>query len=166
MKQFGKRLLRKLLEKESSPYRLARSIAVGAGIATSPYYTLQTWLIFPFCWVFSANVAVAMIVLWTVNTPWTMLPFILSNYFVGHILFEWLLEWDLSQYNPSWMEWVNNKIGPYITPYFGIDEICLWCFLIGGTVVGVCVGIASYWLVLPILRRRLSAPEKQSEENN
>jgi len=159
-----KKFIQKLIQRERSAPRLARSIAAGVAMAVSPYYTLQTWLLFPLCWIMSANVAVSMTVLWTVNNPWTMIPLIVADYFVGYFLFEWLLNWDLTAYNPGFMTWFNEKIIPYVTPYIGIDDFCLWCFILGGTIVAVCAGIATYVAVRPLLARRLSSQEVPAEE--
>ena len=148
--------LRKLIARESDPKRLTRSIAAGVAIAVSPYLTLMTWILFPLCWLISANAAIAITVLWTVNNPWTMIPFIVADYFVGYVLFELLLGWDLTAYNPWFMEWVNNNITPYVTPYLGIDDFCFWCFIGGGTVVAIVSGFVTYWMLYPILRKQLA----------
>jgi len=156
-----KRFFKKLLEKESDPYRLSRSIALGVGMGVSPYYMLQTWLLFPICWLVSANAAVSIAVLWAVNNGWTTVPLIVLDYYVGHIIFEWWLEWDLVAYNPGFMEWFNAKVTPYVTPYLGIEDFCLWCFILGGTLVAVVAGCITYWCVRPVLLRSL--PQHTSE---
>lgn len=160
-----RKFLQRLLARETCPKRLARSIAAGIAIAVSPYLTLMTWLLFPLCWIMSANVAVAMTVLWTVNNPWTMVPIIVADYFVGYVLFEWLFGWDLTAYNPWFMDWFNEKVTPYVTPYLGIDDFCFWCFMGGGTVVAVAAGVVAYWSVLPILKKRLQMQQKKSTDS-
>lgn len=151
-----RKFLQKLVQREKDPKRLARSIAAGVTIAVSPYLTLMTWVLFPLCWIMSANVAIAMTVLWTVNNPWTMVPIIIADYFVGYVIFELLIGWDLTAYNPWFMDWVNNNITPYVTPYLGIDDFCFWCFIGGGTIVAICGGITTYWIIYPILRRQIA----------
>jgi len=166
MKQWIKRKVQTLLEKERDPARLSRSIAAGVGMALSPYYMIQTWLLFPVCWMISANAAVSITVLWAVNNGWTTIPLIVLDYYVGHIIFEWWLEWNLVAYNPGFMDWFNAKYTPYITPYLGIEDFCLWCFVLGGTLVGVIAGIASYWLLFPLIRRRLARYQAASSQEH
>lgn len=135
--------MEKLVKRESNPSRLAWSITLGIFLAFSPYVGLQTVLAFVLSYLLWANSAVVLIVLYTVSNPWTMIPIAAFDYMFGHWLVESVLGWNLEQYNPSWMEWVNNKISG-ITSYLGIESICFWCFMIGGNIIAITFAAASY----------------------
>jgi uncharacterized protein (DUF2062 family) len=148
MGKYGKKLMERLVKSESSPGKLAWSIALGIFLAFSPYLGFQTLLVFVLSFLFRANAAVVFIILYTVNNPWTMVPIIALDYVFGHWLLESLLGLDLLQYNPSWMDWINKKIG-YLTSYLGVEHLCFWCFFIGGNIIAISCAFISY----PFLKR-------------
>lgn len=135
--------MEKLVKKEPNPSRLAWSITLGVFLAFSPYVGLQTVLAFALAYLLWANSAVVVIVLYTVNNPWTMIPIAALDYIFGHWLVEKVFCLNLEQYNPSWMEWVNTKISG-VTSYLGIESICFWCFMIGGNILAVTFAAISY----------------------
>ena len=143
MSKYLTKVMEKLVAKEPNPSRLAWSITLGIFLAFSPYIGLQTALGFVLAYLLCANSAVAVIVLWTVNNPWTFLPITALDYIFGHWLVESVLGWNLEQYNPSWMNWVNTKISG-VTNYLGIESICFWCFMIGGNVLALTFAAISY----------------------
>lgn len=141
---FKKKMIDRLLQAEADPRRLAWSMSLGVYLAFSPYLGIQTFLVFLLAFVFSANAAVIMIVLYTVNNPWTMLPIAALDYSFGHWLSESFLQLNLSQYDPAWMGWVNAKIGSYLTAYLGIEELCFWSFMLGGNIIAFTCAAISY----------------------
>lgn len=144
MKKFYNKVLDKLVKAEPSAEKLAWSITLGTYLAFSPYLGLQTPLVFVLAFLLRANYAVVFIVLYSVNNPWTMIPLAAMDYAFGHWFIEGLLHIDLSAYDPSWMWWINERIGPYILPYLGLDEFCFWCFIIGGNIIALSVSLVSY----------------------
>jgi uncharacterized protein (DUF2062 family) len=144
MKRFFQKMIDRLLNREQSADRLARSVSIGLFAAFSPYLGLQTWIIFPIAWALSSNIPVAMIVLYTVNNPWTIIPIFVFDYAVGYWLTETLLGLNLGAYNPGWMEWVNTKLGNLLSGYVDVGDICLWCLVIGGTLVASAISLAAY----------------------
>lgn len=144
MASYGKKFLDKILNAESSPIRLARSVSLGNFIAFSPFLGIQTLLIFGLGKLLRLNITVIFTVVYVVNNPWTMIPIAALDYSIGHWLTETVFKLDLMRYNPSWMAWVNNKIGYYLVQYLGIAELCFWCFIIGGMVVASVISLASY----------------------
>ena len=143
MSSYGKKLMEKLVKREPNPNRLAWSITLGIFLSFSPYIGFQTILVFVLSFLLRANSAVAFIVLYTVNNPWTMVPIAALDYVFGYWVTETLLGMNLIQYNPSWMGWVNTKIS-FLTNYLGIHELCLWCFLIGGNILALTFAAISY----------------------
>lgn len=143
MSKYLTKIMEKLVAKEPNPSRLAWSITLGIFFAFSPYLGIQTILAFVLAYLLWANSAVVVIVLYTVNNPWTMIPIAALDYIFGHWLVEKVLCLNLEQYNPSWMDWVNAKISG-VTSYLGIESICFWCFMIGGNIIAVTLAAASY----------------------
>lgn len=152
-KMVKKGFLRRLVERESCPYRLSRSIALGLYLAFSPFVGLQTWIAFPLAPLLRANVAVAIIVLYAVSNPWAFIPIIVFNYMFSEWLIEGVLGYDLTPYNPVWMEWVNAKIGPYLYSWLGVDELCFWCFFIGSNIVALVITLAMYPFIMRMSKR-------------
>lgn len=138
-----KKLMEKLVKKESDPARLAWSVSLGLFVAFSPYIGLQTVLVFALAFLLHANSAVACIVLYAVNNPWTMIPIAAFDYMVGHWITDTVLGLNLEMYDPSWMAWVNQKIS-FLTDFLGIEKLCFWCFLIGGNIIALLVAAISY----------------------
>ena len=143
MGKFVQKLMEKLVKSEPDPVRLAWSVTLGLFIAFSPYLGIQTVLVFVLSFLLRANSAVAFIVLYTVNNPWTMIPIAALDYLFGRWLLETMLGLNLEIYDPSWMVWVNTKIS-FLTAYLGIKKIIFWYFFIGGNIIACLVAIASY----------------------
>ncbi len=144
MVHFGKKVLNRILALEASPQKLARAVALGFYIAFSPFLGVQTILIFILSWIFRVKVKVVFTIVYLVNNPWSMIPIAALDYIFGQWLVEKVLGLDLLRYNPSWMEWVNKKIGYYLVSYLGIEELCFWCFMIGGNLIALMVGFIAY----------------------
>jgi uncharacterized protein (DUF2062 family) len=155
MNSYIKKVVDKLLSSEHSPERLAMSCCLGVFIATSPFIGLQTWILLPLCWISRLNTVVAITVLYLVNNPLTMIPIIVADYAVGYWLLEVAFGVDLLQYNPSWFAWVNAKIGRYITHYLGVQNVCFWCYILGGMIFAVLCGLLCYFPLRRYFRHRL-----------
>lgn len=140
------KFLKKIVSLEPNAERLSRSIAIGMFTAFSPYIGLQTVTGLLIAYITNSNKVVATLVLYTVNNPWTMVPIAALDYLFGQLILEDIFGMNLTHLNPSWMSWVNNKVS-FLTGYLGIEKICLWCFLIGGTILALIAGILSYLLL-------------------
>ena len=156
IRNFFKKIGNKLFALEKSPHRLALSCALGIFIAMSPFIGLMTWIAFPLSWLFGVSAVTVIVVLNIVNNPLTMIPIIVANYAVGYWLIERLLKINLMSYNPSWMNWINVKIGPYITRYLGVKNMCFWCYIIGGMIVALCCSIPAYFLLKKLFTKRMN----------
>lgn len=156
MSVYGKKFMKKLVALEPNIHRLTWSIVMGVFLAFSPYLGLQSPLAFLGAFLFGLNSAVALILIWTINNPWVMVPLAGLEYIFGRWLIETVFGVNLVPYNPSWMTWLNNKIN-FITEYLGIESICLWYFLIGGTMIAFLAALITY----PIARKMSSAMIKK-----
>lgn len=158
MKAYLKRKWQAILAKERSPERLARSVALGWFMAFSPFLGIQSYLVFPIAPLCSANAAIAFTVLFIVSNPWTFIPIVLLNYFVGYYLTEHFFHLNLQAYNPSFMGWVNAKLMHYF-PSLVQEGICFWCFIIGATIISFVTTAIVYPVLLKIFRRTLKPQE-------
>lgn len=156
MSKFVKKVMDKLIAAERSPERLARSCCVGIAIATSPFITLQTWIAFPIAWIFGLNTIVIITVLYVVNNPFTMVPIIVADYACGYWLIDRLMGIDLVAYNPSWVAWINAKIGPYLQQYLGVTSFCFWCYIIGGLIFCAICSLPFYVPLRNYFRKKLA----------
>lgn len=144
--KFFKKLATQLVKLEPSAARLSASCCLGICLATSPFLGLQTWIAIPLAWAFKLNAKVAVAVLWIVNNPFTMIPFVVVDYATGYWVIERLLGIDLMAYNPSFMYWINDKIGGAIYSYLGVEHLCFWCYILGGLLFCLLVSWPWYWL--------------------
>lgn len=160
MKKYVDKIKQKLLQAEKSPVRLARSMALGFCIALSPFLGIQTFLIIGLSWLLRLNTVVAVIVSYTVNNPWTMVPIAAFDYVVGKWLVTDILGYDLTPYNPSWMTWVNEKIGNYLVDYLGIETLDFWAYIIGGSLVSFIITLSIYPLLMKFAQHITAVSEK------
>jgi uncharacterized protein (DUF2062 family) len=139
-----KNFFKKIIPSNTSPQQAAVIITLGAATAVSPFWGIQTWLLFPISWFFKINPAGPIALLYLINNPWTMLPLAAADYYVGWWFTHAILHIDLMKYNPSWMNWVNNKVGNYLMKYLGIQSLSLWSFIIGGIILSIIVAAIVY----------------------
>lgn len=126
--------------------KMVRSVSIGLFIAFSPYLGLHNVLIFACAWCFNLSLPLTFIVA-HLNNPWTMTPIYYADYVCG----KWLLQqtgYRIMYANPWWMEHVNY----YVRPIFG-DSLCLWTFLIGGTILAIAIGAVSYFILKQAIKR-------------
>ncbi|MFA6066690.1 MAG: DUF2062 domain-containing protein [Candidatus Babeliaceae bacterium] len=148
-----KKFLKKIFSAESSPHKLALAVTFGASTAASPFWGLQTWLLFPISWIFKLNPTISITILYLINNPWTMIPIAAFDYYVGDWFARCILHTDLMPYNPSFMYWINNKIGVYLIKYLGICELAFWNFVIGGLILSTIVALVTYPCALMLFTR-------------
>lgn len=152
MVNYFKKMMEKLAAKEPNPARLAWSISLGLFVAFSPYLGIQTILLFVLAFLFRLNGAVACIVLYAINNPWTMVPIAALDYLVGRWLLETVMGFNMEQYDPAWMGWVNQKLSG-VTAYIGIEKLCFWCYFIGGNIIALLIMVACYPFVKKMCTR-------------
>jgi uncharacterized protein (DUF2062 family) len=152
MKQWLSKI-KQLIWTDSSPQRLPAALAVGVFFAFSPLLGLQTWLIMALCWALKLNAAIAVATLWLINSPFTMIPIMVLDYAVGHVVLVRFLGINLAPYDPGFMHWINRKIAPIMQQWLGVASISLWHFIIGGFLVATIATLISYPLARSLIRR-------------
>lgn len=163
MPSIKERFLKKLIEKQLSPQKVAWSGAVGVYLAFSPFLGIQTILVFVLAFLLRANGPIVFTVLYTINNPWTMIPIVLLDYFVGSWFLQ-LIGLDLTMYDPSWMEWLNAKLIPYIGPYLGVKKLSLWTYLIGGHLIAIPLACVSYPVIKKLYINGMNALARRQQE--
>lgn len=163
MSTMKERFLKKLIDKQLSPEKVAWSGAVGVYLAFSPFLGIQTILVFVLAFLLQANGAIVFTVVYTINNPWTMIPIVLLDYLAG-AWFLRLLGLNLTAYDPSWMGWLNDKLIPYIGPYLGVKKLSLWTYLIGGHLIAVPLAFLAYPFMKKLYINSMNALERRQQE--
>lgn len=148
----------RILSIEPNREKRARSIAVGMAIALSPLLGIQTPALFAAAFLFRLNAGVVFAVVYAVNNPWTMVPIIIINYFLGEFLIGCLLGIDLRPYDPAWSVWVTEKIAHYT----GMKQLCFWYYCIGGTIIALISGILTYVAIKTIQDITVAKPREDN----
>lgn len=147
--------IKELILADPSPSKLTLAISIGIFFAFSPFLFVMTWLAIGVAWLCGVSMPIAAASLNLINNPWSMIPLLMLNYYVGTFITEKILAVNLLPYNPSFMNWINKKIGSSLAPYLGSTELCFWCYFIGGIVVATIITIISYPIVYVCLKRWL-----------
>ncbi len=140
MRRFVIRHSKRLLLHERSPRKLALAVSIALYIAISPFLGFHTMMLVVAGWLFNLNIPVLIMVSYTVNNPWTMIPLMAGGYWVGYQILHSLFGLSVAALNPAIMGWANS----YIHTYVGIKDVSFWAFMLGGNLVGLFVAFGSY----------------------
>ncbi|MBY0110113.1 MAG: DUF2062 domain-containing protein [Candidatus Babeliaceae bacterium] len=163
MKKFFETLVHKFFLLEKDPSRLAYATCLGIFIGLSPFLGLQTWLAIFFAWAFGLSIPLVFSVLYLVNNPFfTTIPIVIANYLTGYLLFTYIITVDVCAHNPSWFNWIEQKIAPFLFSYLGIQKVCFWYFMVGGVIFAILVTIPLY----PVFKYLYTNLAKKYENNN
>lgn len=135
---------KRLLLHERSARKLALATSVALYVAISPFLGLHTIMLVVAGWLFNLNIPVLIMVSYTVNNPWTMVPLMAGGYWVGYTLLHNVMGLSLEALNPAIMSTVNV----YIQKYVGIQDVSFWAFMLGGNILGVAVAVGMYPFLL------------------
>jgi uncharacterized protein (DUF2062 family) len=128
--------------------QLAKTVAIGAYIAMSPFPGAHTIIMIVSMWLLRLNFPLLFITA-SINNPWTMVPLYSLDYFFGY----WLIH-HFFGYSPMW----NISL----QKVFGSGSICVWSFIIGGNVLGIIAAGISYPLFYFIFSRFLITNHKEA----
>jgi uncharacterized protein len=144
----------RFLRLQGSPEQLARGMAAGIFSGCFPLFGFQTILGIGVATVLRGNRLMAAAATW-ISNPFTYVPIFAFNYQVG----QWLLGGGRTQTFDdldtlrSWMD-LGTEVSVRL--------------MLGSTVVGAVVGVASYFIGLPLIRRvrsrRLARQQKKLQD--
>ncbi len=152
-----KEFLSRLFFYECSPHKLAAACSLAIYVAFCPFTGLHTLMLIGSGWIFRLNVPLLISVGYIVNNPFTMIPILMSGYFLGHWILHSLVGVVLAGSNPVWMESINH----FLHLHLGLSEISFWAFMLGGNVLGILLGILLYPLFYTVFLY-LSAQQRVS----
>lgn len=157
-----KKFIKKLIYQERSAQKLALSFCIGAYIAFSPFPCFHTLMAFLFAWLFSLNLGVTFASSCFINNPWTMIPVYGADYGFGYWLLYKIFNVNPINFEPSWMHYINV----FCEKSLGIAKPCLWSFLLGGNVLGICLGLLLYPIMKKVFSYYLAHEFGQTYEGN
>lgn len=150
-KEKFKNFIDKALHNGSTPKILTRSFCFGIFIAFSPFPGLHTVIVFVLAYLFNFHLPTLLLVA-SINNPWTAAPFYMADYFFGH----WLLHSVFG---------THPTLVVTLPKVFGSGTICLWSFLVGGIVLGLA-GALIFWPITKIIFEALAATHRKQKDEN
>ena len=138
IKGFLRYFYNRFIRLHGSPEQVAWGAAVGFFVAMSPTMGIQTLIAVPIAAFFKINKIAAAATVWLTN-PFTA-PFIYGfNYMAGAKLLGYPLKAPFFS-NPSWETLWHSSKSVFLS------------LIVGGTLSGIVVGVAGYFLTLAMVR--------------
>ncbi len=166
MKEYIKKFLYKLVLAEQSAKKLTASFALGVYLAFSPFIGLQTWLVFPLCWLLRLNITVSLATLYVVSNPVTMIPIIISGYMFGEWLLVKCLHITFLTHSPAWVSTFLDFLARHVfdlKKHLGLS-ICFWCYVVGANILALLVSSVSYLLMKPVFSKLITQLCKKDKD--
>ncbi len=142
----GLKLLLDLMGRQETPERVAAAIALGIGIGLSPFIGFHFLMAIVLAWAFRLS-KLDTVLGSLVGNPWTLPPFFAVGYRVGRALLGYgaarvpPLQWQRILHEDFWVAFRGPGFGPRLAS-----------FLVGTTLLALVIALASYWLMLGMLR--------------
>jgi len=136
-------LIYRVFSLDDTPHRLALGVAIGIFVAWTPTIGIQMVLTVGLCWLFGANKLVGVPMAWLSN-PATIIPVYGPNYLIGC--------WILGRKPDGWhnvVEAIHFQGDFYdrILEWFYVTRSIFWELWIGSLVVGLILGVMSYFTI-------------------
>jgi uncharacterized protein (DUF2062 family) len=122
------------------------SLALGVYVAFCPFIGFHTLMMLLFTWLWSLNGPLMIGFSYIINNPWTMIPLYFFDHWIGSHIIPLLGLQALPE--PYFMIHIND----WLQAYFNSPGISGWAFLIGGNVVGLVMGLMTYFGAFLLLR--------------
>ena len=144
-------LVYELLHANDNPHRLSLGVAIGVFVAFTPTIPFQMIMTVLFCFIFRANKAVGLPVVWVTN-PATLIPIYLPQYLLGCALL------GISPEDVNWNVLILDHGG------FWEYSAAAWQFMLqiftplwaGSLIVSSILGVGSYYVTrMLIIKYRL-----------
>ncbi|SRR6056297_362668 len=144
---------------QESPHRLALGIAIGLFVGLLPLVGLQTGLVIALAWMFSANKAIGLPIVW-ISNPATFVPIFYPCYRVG----AWLLGQSPVDF-AWWQRLADPPVGRSLCAFYwqSIFEVS-GPLMVGSLLLASLVAGAGYWVALRGISR-LRGPWSSARSN-
>ena len=137
-----------ILHADDPPHELALGVALAMFVMFTPTVGIQMIITFFLAWLFRANKAVGIPVVW-ISNPLTFVPIFYPAYLIGcwllrqpHISVEW---WQGLSHPPAgWLARIE-----YYWSHFVDIAAPLW---LGGLILGTLIGVPTYYLLYFVIR--------------
>jgi hypothetical protein len=150
-----RRQFRLLFMVEDSPHRVALAFGLGVFIAFSPLLGIHTGLALLLAFAFRLSRVAILAGAWT-NNPWTLVPMYMTGTALGCALF------GVSPESLEDLDWTLHGRAFYEALWTGLRPL-LGPFVVGNTLLGAMVGLASYVTLRTVLERRRRREPSPSE---
>jgi uncharacterized protein (DUF2062 family) len=152
-KKSFKSLLRKFMDLDDSPGKIALSFAIGVFIAFSPLLGTHLIMVFLIILIFRVS-KVAILTGALINNPWTIVPMYTAGTFLGFII----LRQPLAKFP-------NFSLSDFssLPNFFDKFKIILYPYLIGCTVLGLFAALIAFFIVKLIFQKKQNPSSKKRE---
>ena len=154
-----RRLIEKLAGSSHSPRRTAAAFAFGVFLSFSPFIGLQILIGMGVAFILRLSRPAVFVGL-CANLPWTIVPWYTLTTLAGGMVLDRPIASDFGARLDALMD-LSFYTREFRTQALGLVAPFFWSFLIGSTVGAVIVGIATYFLTVPLLARFRPAGDAQ-----
>ena len=154
--------IRDLAGLDDTPHKIALGFALGIFIGFVPLMGIQMAVVLPFALAFRGNKAAAISGVWITN-PLTVIPIYYVNYVVGL--------WFMPYGHMTWADFSAMFSSIDTTTFLKLGGELLVPLFVGGTALGVILGIPTYFVTKAFIiryrkKRQLRKERKESEEGD
>lgn len=144
MNYYLQTIVDKVMHMEQSPRRLAASCSLGVFFACSPFLGIQTFLLIGVGMLLRLNIALAMITLYLINNPITMIPIIILDYFTGYFFISYLLGYNIQYDAPTFFSKIDAYIQRKLSTWAPTMQFSFAYYVFGGLLFATLCAFASY----------------------
>lgn len=145
-----KDLIRRLINIDDKPERIALSFSIGIFLGFSPFLGLHTVGALAISFIFNLNKIAILIGVWF-NTPWWLVPYYIFATKIGMILMGYSIDWQgLKEIFQKGLE--TGFINTNFWKLFSSQGKLFLSFLIGSLILSLIFSLFAYPLSLKLLR--------------
>lgn len=160
MNHYLQTIIDKVMNADQSPRRLAASCSLGIFFACSPFLGIQTFLVIGAGMLFHLNITIAMIMLYLINNPITMVPIIIIDYLTGYFFIAYLLGYNIHYAVPAFFTKIDTYVQKKLSSWYPSMHFSLAYYVLGGLIFAFFCSLISYPLLYAWFKK-LKIPKKQ-----
>ena len=144
-------LLEKLAGSDESPRRTAAAFAFGTFLSFSPFIGFQIATGMAVAFLLHLNRPAVLIGLCT-NLPWIMIPWYTLTTYIGSVIVGQPIGADFTPRLSALLELPFYRMVFWERAYDLVAPF-LWSFIVGSTLAAIVVGLAAYFVTVPLVTR-------------